>query len=455
MSLSRNFDSASNKARYAFWLRSPSVAQYEKGPDTIAGDYVSSLNSAGNNVLPNIGRDANDILRIGGAVHYPNHTPIRCTIQANGKLATQGFFANYNDAELLEIFRIDLIFSVADGAANTAYITKDGAAVAPGAGDSVMTGTFDLNATANTLQTATLVGTPGNASRNNTISGTTKLLIAAGEQLSLKIASAVTSLAGLAVIVWVREFTGQPPAQYYMAANGDIATQTIYLNVIPGQTVRGISMRWSAAGTNAGAVTADVTKDTGTTAPGAGTSMLTAAQSLKGTANTTVFPALTATASVLKMDAKDRIAVKITGTLTALAGLVVTVFFSASCEKLLVIPLANWDAVSTDRTLFIANNRYYEVYDFWATWSTASTSNDKLLTKDTGTTAPGGGTGLLSDNTNAGILTSATANTPVEGTLVTVKPNLIVGPGDRLGVKNANNATGLAGVCNALVLRAA
>lgn len=457
MGTQRLIDAAWNKARLAFWQKSPNADGILKGPDLMAGDYLESLNAAKNNVLPNIGRDASDRLRIGGALNRPQHTPILCMVQANGKIATSPIFVNANDAEALEIVRIDCIFSVADGAVNTGKITKEIAGVAPGSGDSVMTGTFDLNATANTLQTATLVGVPGNTSRNNTLSGTSKLLISAGEQLSFKPTSAVTSLAGLAIIVWVRESVALPPASLFLAANGDIATMTMYLNVIPGTTVRAVAMRWSAAATNAGTVTADVTKDTSTNAPGAGTSVLTAAQSVKGTANTTVFPALTATAATLKMASGDRLALKMTGTLTALAGLVVTVFFAEGPERLITIPLTYWDALSTDRTLFIANDRYYEVYDNWGTWSTASTSLTKLLTKDTGTTAPGAGTGLLTDNTNAGILTSATANTPV-GSLrlsaVSTKPSLILAPGDRLGIKNASAVGALAGYAGTVVLRA-
>lgn len=82
----------------------------------------------------------------------------------------------------------------------------------------------------------------------------------------------------------------------------------------------------SAAGSN-GAATWTVTKDVvaGTVAPGAGTSILTAAQLINTAANTTITPALSATASVLKMAAGDRLSALYTGTLTAFAGVIISI----------------------------------------------------------------------------------------------------------------------------------
>jgi hypothetical protein len=416
------------------------------------GDFTQRFqNKAGVDYIPLIGSDSLDNPLLCGQTFTGILTPINLRIEANAKIAqTIPFFVNANDGNPLEIVRIDCIFDTADGAANTGYVSKDIQGNLAGAGKSVMSGTFNLNATANTLQTSslyasTLVGTSENPS----------LSINPGEQLTFNIASAVTNLAGLSVTVWVRPHTGASFATFSRVANGDIATATMYLNLIPGQTIRAISMRWNTAGTDAGTVTATVTRDTGTTAPGAGTNMLAAAQSVKGAAGTTVFPALTATTANLTMAAGDRLAVLMAGTLTALAGLVVTVFFSASARDHIVVPLSFWDAQSTNRTIFISN-AYYIVTDYWGVWSTASSSNTQALTKDSGTTAPGSGTVLLTDNTNAGIGTSATANTPVEGTLITTaRTGLWLGPGDRLGVKNAGTATGLAGNFSAVVLRAA
>lgn len=410
-------------------------------------DYVQrSFNAAGTDqITSGTGTDALNNRLLGGSYYRPFATPIRCNIQANGKIGqTTQFFCNSNDTTPLEVVRISCIFSTADGATNTGYVSKEiQGQAAPGS--TCMSGTFNLNATANTLQDATLAG----------VLGTPSMVLNSGEQLTFNIASAVTSLAGLEVIVWVRPHTGVAFAQFVRPANADIATSTMYLNIIPGTVVRAVSMRWSTAATNGGAVTMDVTKDTSTTAPGVGTSVLLAAQSVKGTANTTVFPALAASTATLTMAVGDRLAVKTTGTLTALAGLVITVFFSAGPQDHIVIPVSLWDAASTDRTLFIADH-HYQVVDMWETWSTVSTSLTQLLTKDTGTTAPGAGTGLQTDNTNTGILTSGTINTPVGSVLlsaVSTKPTLWLAPGDRLGLKNAGTAASVAGVFCAVLLR--
>lgn len=453
MGVTQSFEAAWNKARNALWQGSPTSDGFLKGPDLLAGDYLESLSVAGRagKVLRNIGRDTSDRLRVGAAYRNPLGTPFMCRIQANGKIATGAFFSNFSDAEHMEITKIEQIHSVANGAALTCYVSKDGAGVAPGAGDAIMSNTFDLNATANTKQTGTLNGVPGNATRGNTISGTSKLLIGAGETLSLKLSGAVTSLAGLCIMVWVREFTGQPPAQLFLTGNGDIATMTMYLNVIPGQVVRGVAMRWSTAATNGGAVTADVTKDTGTAAAGAGTSVLLAAQSVKGTINTTVFPALAASAATLTMAFGDRLAIKMTGTLTALAGLVVTVFFQESFQDMLAISLPTWDAPLTSRVAFMAD-RHYEAFHFAAIWGVASSSGTVTETVDRTTTAPGAGTAELTGT----ISTAGTANTTGEGsTVVAARSAILIAPGDRVSLLHGGTTTNLLGTCATALLKAA
>lgn len=85
----------------------------------------------------------------------------------------------------------------------------------------------------------------------------------------------------------------------------------------------------TTAGSDGGAVTLVVEKLTGTQAPGAGTSLQSANIDLKGTANTVQAPALSATASDLALAAGNRLALKLTGTPTAIAGLVLTVELDA------------------------------------------------------------------------------------------------------------------------------
>lgn len=118
-------------------------------------------------------------------------------------------------------------------------------------------------------------------------------------------------------------------ATYNMLANGSLADAAFFI-ADRAYTVVAISEVHSVAGNDAGAVNLQVTKDTSTNAPGAGTDLLTnnsnAGFDMKGTANTVQNGTLTATAASLKLAAGDRLAVDFAGTLTTLAGVVVTVY---------------------------------------------------------------------------------------------------------------------------------
>lgn len=100
---------------------------------------------------------------------------------------TQVFFVA---SRAMIITAVRQIHSVAAGGTSTMTITKDTGTDAPGAGTSIhASGTFNLNATANTSQSATLSATPAT------------LTLAAGDRLSIKFAHAVQSSAGVVVSV--------------------------------------------------------------------------------------------------------------------------------------------------------------------------------------------------------------------------------------------------------------
>lgn len=117
-------------------------------------------------------------------------------------------------------------------------------------------------------------------------------------------------------------------ATFALAANASLADQAFFTATRAYQVIA-IREVHSAAGTDVGAVNLQVTKDTGTTAPGAGTDLLTnnanAGFDLKGVANTVQTGTLTATEASLQLAAGDRLAVDFAGVLTAVAGVVVTV----------------------------------------------------------------------------------------------------------------------------------
>lgn len=82
----------------------------------------------------------------------------------------------------------------------------------------------------------------------------------------------------------------------------------------------------TTAGNDAGAVTLDIEKLTGTQASGAGVAVLGATKiNLKGTAETVQAPALTATGANKQLAIGDKLNLLDAGTLTTLAGVSVTV----------------------------------------------------------------------------------------------------------------------------------
>lgn len=110
-------------------------------------------------------------------------------------------------------------------------------------------------------------------------------------------------------------------------SNGGLADGAIYT---ARRAVRVIQVDeiHAAAGIDVGAVSLDIKKQTGTQAPSAGVSVLAATFDLKGTANTRVSKAgadLTATAADKDLAAGNRLSLDFGGTLTAVAGLQVTV----------------------------------------------------------------------------------------------------------------------------------
>jgi len=80
------------------------------------------------------------------------------------------------------------------------------------------------------------------------------------------------------------------------------------------------------AGSDSGSVTLQIEKLTGTTAPGSGISLLATGFNLKGTANTVQFADFSGAGGLNTIIRGDRLALKRSGTLTAVDDLVVTVY---------------------------------------------------------------------------------------------------------------------------------
>lgn len=108
-----------------------------------------------------------------------------------------------------------------------------------------------------------------------------------------------------------------------------------------------------------------------------------------------------------------------------------------------------------DQSFFVAN-RAYQVIAVREVHAVAEATAVTLLvqvTKDTTTDAPGAGTNLLTNTTNAGFDCKATANTVQVGTLTATGAALQLAVGDRLSVDYTAAATELVGVTISCTLK--
>lgn len=365
-------------------------------------------------------------------------------INANASLGTQSLFIA---DRAMVITGIEYKHTTAgnDAGAVSCQVFHDSGTNAPGAGTSVMTNSFNCKGATNTVQTATLIAPTGPGFPSSTIT------LNAGDRLSVVFTGTLTTLAGVVITVFTAPGFKEEVAQYAFNANAGIATQGFFL-ANRDMLVTGVSMVWSAAATDAGAVTVDVTQETGTTAPGLGTSILNAAVSAKTTANTVNNPSLSGTAANLKLSAGSRLSVKLTGTLTSLAGLVVNVYLQS--YSLTSIGPGYYGQVDVNFNLlangsqgtqsFFIADRDYEVVDASAIWSVAGTDGGTVtydIQIDKGTTAPGSGTSI----STGAVSVKTTANTTSVLPLSTSRRNRLLSQGDRLSLVMAGTLTSLAG----------
>jgi len=90
--------------------------------------------------------------------------------------------------------------------------------------------------------------------------------------------------------------------------------------------VKAIDIVTDIIASDGSAVTLQVDKLTGTEAPGGGDNLLASTHDLKTTARTVTSPTLTSTGADLEVADGNRLGIEVAGTLTAVAGLVVSVY---------------------------------------------------------------------------------------------------------------------------------
>lgn len=338
----------------------------------------------------------------------------------------------------------------------TAYIEKTANGQAAGTGTSIMTGTFNLKGTADTVQTATL-----STARSTQSPGNLYVELEQGEGLSWVISGAATELARVTLTIYGNLGNKAGCVTVLAADNTRCIDRMVHVACRP-KTITHIACVF---GVKAGAAAnAMVERLQGTEDEAGGDTLITndtTGFELDGTANTVQYGTLTATAANLKLHVdsaalSDRLAVDFSGTVTAVRNLVIVIGYSADEDGFEVDCHLLLDAETdlTETEFFIAN-RDLEFVGVKEVHGTADAGEDIDIERDTGTTAPGSGVGLITDDTGAGFDGGATANTPQAGTLLTEPGALILRSGDRLNVGSTDSDDTMLNVCVTARLKAA
>lgn len=195
-------------ALVAIFLATPAFAQtrlnnYQPGPRLIDGNQLNLMVAAVNN-LQGTGTPG----AITGTTGVFSSTLAAASFTLSGTTSLSGlisatYFVTATPAatdqaffvatRAMRIVSISEVHSVAAGGASALQIVKDTTTAAPGTGTDLLTNNtntgFDLAATANTVQTGTLVSTAGVTT------------LAAGDRISVDYANTIQSTAGVVVTV--------------------------------------------------------------------------------------------------------------------------------------------------------------------------------------------------------------------------------------------------------------
>lgn len=445
----RNFiESLNRNMNAAYWGESPTGI--DPGIFILNGDDLPSVNAAGTALQGIVGLDTdpnvpaannvnfkNGLQEIAGEFQNPaDLKTVNYDDTLNASIGTTTFFVADRAYTVTAISYVQKTQGTSAGA--VCSVTKDTGTKAPGTGVALQTGTFDCH------------GTVNNTVVNGTLTTTTaNLTLAAGDRLAVLFAGTLTTLAGVTVTVTLTPSHVSETAQYYVRVNGDVSTQTFFV-ANRDMVVTNVNAIFATA--FATSTTLDVTHETATSAPGAGTSVLSAAMNVAGTINTVLSPALTATASALSMAAGDRLSVKFSATTTGTGVCVTVAFKPIFTRKEVTWQLAPNAQQQVAQTFFIAD-RTYEIVDASCTYATAAGGAAKIaVTIDKGTTVPGGGNVVQTDNTNAGFDLNTTPNTVQFMTPASLHLRLL-SPGDRLGLAVTGAAQSIAKVAITCSLR--
>lgn len=408
------------------WIKKSGLATNLTGVDTsFDRSYQMQWENptAGLPPVYGMGTDANANLTLGGGnTIQPLWQSAVFSFDANAGLLDQPFFIA-NQAYLVKAaYEIHAVACAV--ASTTAVVKKVGSGITVANGTSLMTSTFALDATAEVQQTATL-------STNQTV-----LTLAAGDRLAVDFTGTLTTLSGVVIVVYLQPL-GIPTVDvtYAVNVNGTLADAQFFV-ANDRYTIYAARACVTAVGSSTPKV--QLVKDTSTNAPGAGTDLLTnnsntgfALGTALATANVPQTAAFATTAGLLEMATGDRLSVDYNGTLTSVAGVVITVsLIPTQAARTEVTYFFTGASVNTDQCFFIADRNYRATIASEIHAVAAGGASTCQVVKDTGTDAPGAGTDLL--------LSAFDLN----GTAQTVDPDLLAAApytthlraGDRLSI---------------------
>jgi len=422
------------------WIKKAGLATNLTGVDTsFDRTYVAQWENptAGLPPISGIGVDANGNLTIGGgAAVQPLYQSAVYSVDVNASLIDTSFFIANQAYQVMAIYEVH---AVACAVASTTAVVKkvlSGSTIANGT--SLMTSTFALDGTAETQQTATLS------------TNLATLTLAAGDRLAVDFTGTLTTLSGVVIQVMLKPL-GIPTVDvtFAMADNANLLTDAQFFVANDRYTIYAARCCVGTLGSSTPVV--QITKDTSTNAPGAGSDLLSNTSNTgfklgtTGTVNVPEVAAFKTTAGLLNMATGDRLSLDFSGTMTAVAGLVITVSLvpvqAARQEVTFFFPGAQ--TANVDQTFFIADRNYRARIASEVHAIAAGGTSTCQVVKDSGTDAPGAGTDLL------------LAAFDLNGTAQTVDPDLLAAApytthlkaGDRLSIDFAHAVQSSSGVC--------
>ena len=389
-------------------------------------------NAAGTGTVDGIGVDSGNTLHLGGApVVKPAYQHLYFRAPANADITTRRFHIFGAAGRIISIEEIHTTAGNDSGAV-TGHVTKESSGQAPGTGVSLMSGTFNLKGTANTLQSATLA------------SNGRYLEFAENDSLSFKLTGTATTAAGICLRVTVQYYTAVFEQSIYLAAGTQ--DQGFFIANRPYE-VLGIRYSHQTKEVTATTMAVQVKIQDGTETSSQGTAILTNNSNAGFSAVAANDAVQTGTFAALTMAASERLSVDFSTSGTELVGLVVTVTFRAQANRLEV---SYWrhDTDVVDAVYFIAD-RDYELYDGRQKHAVAaggtSTAN---VEKVSGTNNPSTGTALLATAWDL----NATAETIQVADISTVKATRLIVDGERLSIDYGHTEQSMVGMLQTLSL---